>query len=98
MADAGSPTGYVVIVPPQQMDRLTTVGFQTAVLAYDPNHTIIIDMTDVSFCDSAGVAALLSIATHASHGSSDVYLRRPSALIIRLLEDAGVAGHFAVDS
>jgi anti-anti-sigma regulatory factor len=91
MAETGGPTGYVVIVSPQQIDRLTAARFRAELLAHDPHHTIVADMTNVSFCDSAGVAALLAVAIHASHGSSDVCLRRPSALIVGLLEAAGIA-------
>jgi anti-anti-sigma factor len=57
---------------------------------------LVIDMSELAFCDSSGIAALLAIRKRAAVGGHRVTLRRPSARIRRTLELAGTYALFEV--
>jgi len=53
-----------------------------------------IDLSSVSFIDSSGLRALIEIHDRAEESSRRLVLRSPSQSVTRLLDIAGLAGHF----
>ena len=60
------------------------------------DHDVIVDLAEVTFMDSSGLAVLAQ-ARHECHGSTrDLLLARPSHPVTRLLEVTGLAGLFGL--
>ncbi|MFB4319942.1 STAS domain-containing protein [Actinomadura sp. 21ATH] len=64
----------------------------TAALALRPPH-VVLDLDQVTFCDSSGLGALVAIwkAVRAHHG--DLVVARPPGVCRRILERTGLDGH-----
>jgi anti-sigma B factor antagonist len=75
-------------------DRLQELGL---VALAEIVSTLRIRLTDVSFIDSSGLAALISIKNAADRGRQVVILERPSERVTRLLEVAGLVAHFQIE-
>lgn len=59
---------------------------------------ITIDMADVEFIDSSGLRVVIDAHNRANEAERKLVLRSPSATVARLVEIAGLAGHFNVDA
>ncbi|MFD5143092.1 STAS domain-containing protein [Streptomyces sp. NPDC058401] len=57
---------------------------------------IVIDLSDLSFCDSSGLNILISARQTATDHDRRISLRNPQSQILRLLEIAGVGTLFPV--
>ncbi len=77
--------GYVVIESPVEIDMATADKLRAQILANDPTHTIVVDMTRVTFCDSTGLAVLIAGREHTESGSGRLILRNPPEAMRRLL-------------
>ena len=58
---------------------------------------IVVDMEGDAFCDSSGLKALLAIREQADAAGHRVMLRRPSDILLRMLELTGMGGVFVLD-
>jgi anti-anti-sigma factor len=58
--------------------------------AIRPDLSLIVDLAEVTFMDSAGVATLLSLAELVRAADGEFHLRRPPATVGRLLEITGL--------
>jgi anti-anti-sigma factor len=58
---------------------------------------LVIDMTELAYCDSSGIRALLAIHKAAAASGHGVTLRNPSAIVRRVLALTGVCEVFALD-
>jgi anti-sigma B factor antagonist len=56
-------------------------------------HTVIFDLSDVSFIDSAGLTVFVSVA----RDGRTVLLRRPSAVLLRLIDATGLTDLLPVE-
>jgi anti-sigma B factor antagonist len=52
---------------------------------------IAIDLAGVSYLDSSGIRCLLNTAKHAEAAGSELVVRRPVGIVLRVLEICGVA-------
>ena len=59
---------------------------------------ITVDMAAVDFIDSSGLRVLIDAHNRTAENDRRLVLRAPSAAVSRLVEIAGLAGHFNVDS
>ncbi len=59
---------------------------------------ITIDMAAVEFIDSSGLRVLIDVHNRVAEVDRRLVLRAPSATVTRLVEIAGLAGHFNVDA
>ncbi|MFT3852767.1 MAG: STAS domain-containing protein [Ilumatobacteraceae bacterium] len=62
-----------------------------------PGHSIVIDLTDVTFIDSSGLRSLLGASRRAGERAGAVVLRSPSPSVRRLLEITGTAAQFRIE-
>lgn len=106
MADPADPdfsltvaesTDHVLLAVSGELDVATAPVLQTA---FDElalrRLPITVDLSEVLFMDSTGLAALLAMRRHATSGASLV-LRRPSDAVQRIFELTGIAGVFAIE-
>ena len=68
-----------------QLDTYTTPGFQEYARRYDPGEVqLVIDLAGVSFLDSAGLSALLSLRAQADRAGAQLGLVCPDPALVRL--------------
>jgi anti-sigma B factor antagonist len=62
-----------------------------------PDVVVIIDLDELSFCDSTGISALVRAANGARRGGRRLVLRRPRPGVRRVLEITGVISVFEIE-
>jgi anti-sigma B factor antagonist len=68
-----------------QLDTYTTPGFREYARRYDPGEVqLVIDLAGVSFLDSAGLSALLSLRAQADRAGAQLGLVCPDPALVRL--------------
>jgi anti-sigma B factor antagonist len=73
------------------LDTYTTPGFQEYARRYDPGKVqLVIDLVGVSFLDSAGLSALLSLRTQADRAGAQLGLVCPDPSVVRLFRYTGL--------
>jgi len=76
-----------------EIDIATVEDFEAAlarVIAIDGTPRVIVDFSEVAFCDSSGLAALDRAYDRAARRGIDLRLVRPQRSVRRLLEIAGM--------
>ena len=81
-------------VDPLVADVLRSVGAQ--LLARSESH-VVVDLERVSFCDAAGLRALLTLRDVVSSDGGEVLLRRPGRPLQRLLELTSTTQAFHIE-
>ena len=82
------PTGAAVVILAGELDSSTAASLDAAlagILAERPN-SVIFDLGELQFMDSAGIAVLIGAAK-----ASDVRLRNPSRIVRRVVEVTGLS-------
>lgn len=77
-------------------ERAQAAGI-SALSQLDPGSPLVLDVSELAFCDSFGLKALIGIRGEAERSGHRVVLRRPSALLERMLRLTDLRGHFIVD-
>ncbi len=90
-------TETTVIQSPTEIDMATAGPLREQVLAADADQTIVIDLTEVTFCDSTGLAALLAARDHVAAGAGRLVLRNPPAVVRRLFVITGLEDVFEIE-
>jgi anti-sigma B factor antagonist len=75
-------------------DAAAVAAALAAVAAREPQ--IIVDLSDLEFIDSCGVAALARGRKHARHAGGDLLLAAPRQLVLRVLTVTRLADDFGV--
>jgi anti-sigma B factor antagonist len=90
------PTGAQVVILWGELDSSNAASLQERVasISLQPDQSLIFDLTDLRFMDSAGIAVLIGAAAKASSMS----LRNPSPIIRRVLEATGLSNVFSIES
>jgi anti-sigma B factor antagonist len=88
------PTGAQVVILWGELDSSNAASLQERVasISLQPDQSLIFDLTDLRFMDSAGIAVLIGAAK-----ASSVSLRNPSPIIRRVLEATGLSGVFSIE-
>ncbi|MFD8949826.1 STAS domain-containing protein [Streptomyces xanthophaeus] len=71
-------------------------ALRTAITQPGGPHEILIDLADLSFCDSAGLNALIHARQTATEHGRHIRLRHPQPRVLRLLEMTGTDALFPV--
>jgi anti-sigma B factor antagonist len=87
---------YLVVVPPDELDEATAPAFAERLAAVEDNTDIVIDLRDLTFCGSKGIAVLLQAATEAEARDCSLTLSAPSPQFDRLLEACGLEERFSI--
>ena len=77
-----------VLLVTGEIDAFTATAFESALMALDValGQRVVVDLAEVTFIDSAGLRRLLTMQRHFSKAAIEFVLRRPSAIVRRLLE------------
>lgn len=89
-------THRVVIVPPTEIDVATAPQLRREVDAHDPRLTIVLEMRDVAFCSSSGLAVLIDGRGRCEAAGGAFILQNPSRPVLRLIEIVGMADAFTI--
>ena len=80
----------VALVGEVDLSNAAALGVALAeVLEMKPG-LIAIDLAEVSYLDSSGIRCLLNVAKHAAAAGSELVVRRPVGIVLRVLEICGV--------
>lgn len=90
--------GRTVVEAPIEIDMATAGGLRERLLAADPDHTVVVDLTPVTFCDSSGLAVLIAAREHVGSGSGRLVLRNPPPSVRRLLVVTQLEHAFEVEA
>jgi anti-anti-sigma factor len=85
---------YVVVHPPAELDMATAPAFAERLLAIEDNSDIVIDLRELRFCGSAGIAVLLDVQRHADAHDCTLTLSSPPPIFERLLAICRLTDHF----
>jgi len=89
--------GNALVVVRGEIDMETFLAFRTVLeQARAETPHLMIDMSEVTFCSSSGLGALLFAVNRVGETGS-VTIRRPHPAVLRLLEITGVTGQFTID-
>ena len=82
-----------------EIDYATSADLRTAILDLVNGAgvtTIVLDLRDVTFCDSIGIGTLVVASRICGQVGLDLQLRGPNPFLMRLLHVAGVGGELTV--
>jgi anti-sigma B factor antagonist len=68
-----------------------------SVLGEEPR-SLVLDLAELTFIDSSGLGALISANREASIQFGTVTIRNPSAFVLRLLEETGLAQRLTIET
>ncbi|WP_206305243.1 STAS domain-containing protein [Actinacidiphila soli] len=81
-----------------ELDVATAADVRTALLAAVTTHQhVAVDLSGLTFCDCAGLGALLSAARAARAGGADLHLRAVPRSLARLLRLSHTGGAFTIE-
>jgi len=82
-----------------EIDAHSADRFATALDSVgDDLETIVVDLSEVTFMDSSGLRVLVGAQQRGDAGGPNLVLRSPSHQIVRLLDLAGLAETFDIQS
>lgn len=81
-----------------EIDAHTAPELAAALAAESGRDELVVDLSGVEFVDSSGLRALLEEHHTRTGDGRRLVLRRPSGVVLRLFEVAGVRDHFTVDT
>ncbi|MEQ8717775.1 MAG: STAS domain-containing protein [Acidimicrobiales bacterium] len=78
---------------------VTSAGVVTAIedLLDDVDGQLIIDLSDVSFCDAHGARSLMGLRQHCEDHDVELVLTDPSAPVVRIFDRTRISQSFDVD-
>jgi anti-sigma B factor antagonist len=82
--------GRVICRPVGELDLYSVCQFRQALADIDPSSRVVIDISGVSFVDSAGISALVGGIRRIRDRGSEVVLASPRPTLRRLLRTIGV--------
>jgi len=84
--------GVPVVVAPEEIDITNAVGLRAALLeaAAHRNGTLVVDMSQTQFCDSAGINVLVRAHKRAQAKGRAVLLVITGAAVLRILAVTGI--------
>ena len=78
--------------------REALVMAHAALLREGLRRALVLDLSEVTFLDASALGVLVGVAKRARRLHSDLVLREPSRMIVRLLEITGLLRAFRVDA
>jgi anti-sigma B factor antagonist len=88
MVDGGVP----IVAAPEEIDTANAAGLRAALLqaAVHGNGTLVVDMSQTQFCDSAGLLVLVRAHKRAQAEGGEVLLVISAATVLRVLAITGI--------
>lgn len=89
--------GLPVVSTPDELDLLHAEGLAAALRSQLGEHaTVIVDLTQTSFCDSSGISSLVEGARLAADGGREMRIAVSAEQVLRIFELTGVRELFTV--
>jgi anti-anti-sigma factor len=87
-----------VVVAAGELDLAAAPQFQHAVEAmFPPGQPLVLDLSDVTYMDSSGIAALVWLWKRAGSTADAVTLRRPHPQVLHVLDLTHMTDVFRID-
>jgi anti-sigma B factor antagonist len=83
----------VTITPPTEIDPSTAPLLAAALLDHPADADLVVDFTDVEFCDSTGLRELLIGAQRQTNGGGSLRVAKPNESVRRIFEVTGLVEH-----
>lgn len=92
------PEGSTVLLVAGELDPSTAPELARRVQeAIDTGGGVVLDLADVTFMDSSGIAVLIAAHQSLRSGGRNLLLRRPNAVVRRVLEIAQLTGELSIE-
>jgi anti-sigma B factor antagonist len=90
--------GHPLLAVAGDLDMSTAPSLTSAAMALiaDGGRDLIIDLSEVAFCDSSGLASFVQIASRLEPGGGRLAIAGPQAIVRRILEVSGLDEAFVV--
>jgi anti-sigma B factor antagonist len=102
--DVASAEGGTVVKTCGELDVATApllrealMKAQSALLRRGPDHSLVVDLSGVTFADASALGVLAGAARRARRVGGEVVLRDPTRMTVRLLEITGLLRTFRVE-
>jgi anti-sigma B factor antagonist len=79
-----------VAVSSHEIDSATAPQLAAQLTGLDPHEDVLVDFSDVVFCDSTGIRVLLAALKHQMAGGGSLRLINVSASVARVFEMTGL--------
>jgi anti-anti-sigma factor len=87
----------VTVIPPVEIDPSTAPLLGAALLEPPDDAHIVVDFSQVVFCDSTGLRELLVGAQRQTNGGGSLRVAGPNESVRRIFEVTGLVGHLLID-
>jgi anti-sigma B factor antagonist len=87
----------VIVIPPVDIDPSTAPLLGAALLEPPDDAHIVVDFSDVEFCDSTGLRELLIAAQRQTNGGGSLRVAQPNESVRRIFEVTGLVTHLLAD-
>jgi anti-anti-sigma factor len=82
-----------------ELDAYTSPMLDKALDELDDGDAVVsLDLSGVTFIDSSALHVLVAHEQRVTGSGGSFRLRQPSTVVVRLLDVAGLAGHFEIDT
>ncbi len=89
--DVSEEPGTLILRVRGELDGASRDVVEPAVMAAIPTaYTVVLDLGDLTFCDSGGIAMLIAAQQKAQAEGHTLIIRNPSRMVARLLEISGI--------
>ncbi|MFE4703265.1 STAS domain-containing protein [Streptomyces sp. NPDC056738] len=95
--DARSQAAALTVAGPLDL-KTTSILEHTVDQAINGRHTVILNLADITFCDSSGLNTLIRLRRHAQHSGGELILAAPPPQMMRLLTVTGANSVFPIYS
>jgi anti-sigma B factor antagonist len=85
-----TPAGYYLIRPEGELDAVNVFAFRVALTDMAGTGALLIDLSEVTFIDSAGLAAVVGAVRRAQYSGTRVSLACPRSGLQHVLRAAGM--------
>ncbi len=76
--------------PPEEIDQASVDPFAGYLMHMDPNTNVFVDMTGVTFCNSAALNLFVAARARFVEGGGSLRVRKGSAMFLRLIDIGGL--------
>lgn len=74
------------LIPPHELDPATAPELEAQLAAVDPSEHVVVDFSDVEFCDSSGLRVLVDAYKRFEKNGGSLAVRDPQPQVRRLFE------------
>ncbi|WP_051450702.1 STAS domain-containing protein [Actinospica robiniae] len=88
-------TGHLLLAAAGELDLASAGELRLILLRALREHTVVLEMRELTFCDSAGLRTVIEAHRHAQKYGTALRIAAPSAALTRVFDLAGATGIIA---